>query len=489
MPSQKENSTGYRWLVRDGVTSQVMTSLHSGAFLVAFILLLGGTNFHVGLMASFPFLTQLLQLPSICLVDRIGQRKLISFLGAALARLLWIPLMALPLVLAGSEALKWAVVVFFLSSCLAAVSNCGWSSWTRDTLPSEKQGRLMSNRMRLQLGAAMAASLAAGYLLTYWKRVFPAFELHGYLLVFLVGTVLGLAGAYSLARIPEPVTPPPAEPFSLRKILAKALQDDNFRRLLHFLAAWSFAINLAAPFFAVYMLRRLGLPISWVVVMTVISTLSNMLALNLWGGISDRFSNKSVLAVSGPLFFLGILAWPFAAIPETLILTPVLLILIHVALGVSMAGVTLASSNIALKLAPEGEATGYLAVNAMTASLFSGVAALLGGGLAYLFASRELYLMLGYFESGSAREVSFPLLNLRGLDFLFFSAVLIGLYATHRLALVREEGEVEEPIVVRELLAEGMRGAGHLTTVGGPVRLTGFPFGRLIRFFNDFPER
>lgn len=480
--SEQEFNESYQWMVRDGMASQTMSSLQSGAFMVAFILLMGGSNFYVGLMASIPFLTQFFQLPAVWLVEKIRRRKLIVFTSVITGRSLWILIAVLPLFLPKSYALKGVVLVFFLSSSLSAISNCSWNSWVRDFIPKEKRGQLMSKRMQYMQGAGMAISLAAGFSLAYWKRMLPEFELHGYLLVFLVGAASGLTGTYFISRMLEPKMPIRAETFSLREALAKPLRDKNFSRLLIFKISWNFAVNLATPFFTVYMLKRLNYSISWVVAMSVISALSNMFVLRIWGKLSDRFSAKSVLAVCGPLFILCILMWPFTSLHGPHKFTPVLLVLIHIFSGIANAGVTLAAGNITIKLAPAGEATGYLVMNNMVASLSSGIANLIGGTLAAFFAYQELYLNLGYLDHIRDSAIEIPLLSFRELDFLFLIAGILGFYASHRLTMVKEEGEVEEDVFMDELMAEFMRGARHLTTAAGPVKPSSFPFGIFSRF-------
>ena len=42
-------------------------------------------------------------------------------------------------------------------------------------------------------------------------------------------------------------------------------KDANFENLAIFLGFWSFAVNLAVPFFTVYMLKRLELKISFII--------------------------------------------------------------------------------------------------------------------------------------------------------------------------------------------------------------------------------
>ena len=238
------------------------------------------------------------------------------------------------------------------------------------------------------------------------------------------------------------------------------------------------AINLAAPFFTVYMLKRLGMDMSFVIALTVLSQIMNLVFLRIWGRLSDLFSNKSVLAVCGPLFLVCILAWTFTTMPQKHMGTIPLLVAIHVFMGISIAGVTLASGNIALKLAPKEQATPYLAANSIVNSLAAGIGPVLGGKFADFFATRELTLTLNW--RSPVRELAFHTLSFQHWDFFFFLAFLIGLYSIHRLAKVREMGEVEEKIVIHELVSEIRRPLRNLSTAGGLRQMVAFPIS-LVR--------
>lgn len=256
-------------------------------------------------------------------------------------------------------------------------------------------------------------------------------------------------------------------------LLVQPFKDSNFKELIMFLGSWNFAVNLAAPFFTVYMLRRLQLDLSVIIAFSILSQIINITFLRIWGGFSDRFSNKSVLGVSGPLFMACILAFAFTTMPEKHILTMPLLVVIHIFMGISTAGVTLASGNIGLKLAPKGQATAYLAANSLVNSLAAGIAPILGGTFADFFADRQLSLMFKWTSPG--RELAFQTLNFQHWDFFFLFAFLIGLYCIHRLTKVREIGEVEEEIVVRELITQVRRDMRNLSTVGGLRQMVNFP--------------
>ncbi len=68
-----------------------------------------------------------------------------------------------------------------------------------------------------------------------------------------------------------------------------------------------------------------------------------------------------------------------------------------------------------------------------------------------------------------------PTLSVKGLDFLFILAFLLGLYAVHRLLAVREHGEVREKVVRQALFAEMGNMVRQVSTAAGVRQLIVFP--------------
>ena len=472
--SDTEVQAGLKQVIRDGIASQAMGILTGGAFLVAFAIKLGASNLVIGLLAAIGPLAQLLQLPSIFLVEKIRNRRAITVVAAGLGRLCWLLIALIPFLFVGDIRLAVLLGSMIAASAFGAISGCSWNSWMRDLIPQNILGAFFSKRMRIGTGVGIALSLGAAFYLDYWKKAFVEHELVGYSILFLAGVGAGVLGLLFLSKTPEKRMPVTGERPKILGLLAQPFRDENFRKLIAFLCSWNFAVNLAGPFFMVYMLKRLGLSMSFIIGLSIVSQVMNFAFLRIWGRFTDRFSNKSVLAICGPLFMLSILAWTFTTMPERYVLTVPLLIAIHVVMGLSSAGVSLASGNISLKLAPQGQATSYLATNTIVNSVAAGIAPILGGKFADFFAGRELAWTLKY--TGPAKEFVLPTLNLQQWDFFFAIAFVIGLYSLHRLAMLKEVGEVEEKIVVNELFAEVKGQVRTLSSVEGLRQMVTFPF-------------
>ena len=167
--------------------------------------------------------------------------------------------------------------------------------------------------------------------------------------------------------------------------------------------------------------------------------------------IADRFSNKTVLRLAGQLFLLCLVGWVFTGNPGSHAWTLPMLVGIHIVMGIATAGVTLASSSIALKLSPPGQATAFLAVNTVITALAGGIAPIVGGLFADVFATRELGITIHWMSP--VGNLAIPALNMRHWQFFFGIAVVTGLFALTRLRLVRERGDAASIVVIRRAVA------------------------------------
>ncbi len=463
--TEEEIQKGLRNVIRDGLTSQAMVTLTGGILLVAFALKLGASNKVIGLLAAIPALAQLIQIPSIYLIEKFRVRRAITIYSGTLSRMFLLFIALIPFLFTIEAGLVFLIVALSMHTAFAAVGDSSWNPWMRDLVPENRLGSFYSKRMRFATGIGIPLSLAAGYYIDYWKKIFPDYELYGFSILFFIGFLAGMLGIYFVSKIPEPRMAPAQGKPKLFNLIMQPFKDVNFKNLIMFLGPWNFAVNLAAPFFTVYMLKRLQMDLSLIIGLGVISQLTSLAFLRIWGRFSDRFSNKSVLGVSGPLFMLCILGWTFTTMPEKYILTVPLSDCIHIFMGISLSGVTLASGNIGLKLAPKGRATSYLATNSLINALAAGIAPVIGGGFVDFFTERKLAWTMTWESSGEMLDI--PVLNFEQWDFFFFLAFLIGLYSIHRLALVKEEGSVKRKTIIYELISETRREIRNFSTIGG----------------------
>ena len=484
-PGTPPSDRTFRLVLYDALASEAMGTLTAGVFLVGYAVALGASNVAIGVLAAVPFAVQFLQLPAVVLVERLRRRRAIATWAAGIGRTVLIVTVAAPF-LAPRAGIVTLIASIALYQAMAAVAGCAWNSWMRDLVPEIEFGRFFGRRAAGTTALATVLALVCGLLIDNWKRIAPDHAVLAYPALFLLSAALGLFGVWLLSITPEQAMPPVAQRTRILPMLAAPFRDRNFRRLIVFQSSWNFAANLAAPFFAVYMLKSLGYPMTTVIALTTASQLSNLAALGLWGNLIDRFSNKAVLEVSAPLFLACTLAWTFTGIPWVQPMTLYLLFAVHVLMGIATAGVALASGNIAMKLSPAGEATAFLAASSVVSASCAAVAPMIGGLCADYFAAHALTLAVTW--KGGANEVTLPVLDFRSWTFLFGISALVGLFSLHRLSFVRETGGTSDPLLTRDLLLEARRSIHSVSSAAGLLRVVRLP-PRLVRPRGERPPR
>ncbi len=471
--SEAALAAGKRFLVLDSAYASLTGALSGGVVLVGFALALGATPLQIGLLAAIPFIAQVAQLPAIVLVERMRERKRIAVLALTIARLLIMALGLLPFVADVPQRLALLIAAQFAIASLGSFAACAVNSWLHQLVPPGSLGAFFGKRLLYGTSIACAGTLAAGWIVDHppLGETVPAFSI-----AFLAAGVAGLTSSLYLARAPEPQMQDAGPPVSLWTRMLLPLEDRNFRQLLVMLAAWNVASNVAAPFLTVYLLQQLGYGLTTVTALWVGSQVANAMTLFLWGRLSDRFSNKAVLAVALPVYFACTLGLVFtrAGAPYGLQLS--LLVLVHVVMGAASGGIGLATGNLGLKLAPQDKGTAYLAAVGLASTIAGGLAPILAGAVAEWFSVRQWSFVMRWVSPDRTAEVSVA--SFSHYEFLFALSALLGFYVMHALSRVREGAEVSERRVVQEFALEAVRTINQLSSIGGMLGAL-VPFQRL----------
>lgn len=448
--SEKEVQQGLKWVIGDGLATEAMISLTSGTFLIAMALLMGANNLQIGIISALPMFSNIFQLLSIWLVRRFNNRRAICVICALAARIC-LAFMGVVILLT-SQAINMIILFLFFYYFFGAVAGPSWNAWMKDLVPEESLGTYFAKRTRyMQILNVCLSFLFAG-VIDYIKRTYALYELPAYALIFLGAGIVGVIGAFILARAPEPTGYMSKE--NMFRLFKKPLQDSNFLHLLIFNAAWVFALNIATPFFTVYMMKSLGLPLSYIIGLSIVSQLCNIFSLSMWGTFSDRYSNKTIIAIAAPMYILCVLAWCFAGIFTYQYANIILLLFIHIFVGISLSGINLSLVNIGLKLAPREDAIVYLSVNNVFNAVFSSISPLAGGLLADYFTNRRLDINVTW--TGPHHSQLFHVVALNEWNFLFLISAVLLFIAVELLVQVKETGEMEKE-KVRKIMRKSIK--------------------------------
>lgn len=432
-------------VIADGLAAEVMTTLTGGTFLVALALLWGATNIEIGILAALPTFTNVFQLISVWLVRRTNNRKAVTFVCSLLARTPLIIIGALPLLVPGIGNIKFLITFLFFFYFFGSLAGPSWNAWMKDLIPESIMGKYFARRSSYTQGLNVVLSLVTALTVDHIRTSYPQYELYMYYGMFVLAGITGIVGAIALAGACEMQTYMDKE--NIFRLLLRPFKDNNFVRLLFFNCAWVFAVNLATPFFTVFLMKGMLLTLSQITVLNILSQLASILTIRIWGVFADRYSNKTIIAIGAPLYILCLIAWCFVGIYSHLYANLILLGCIYICMGVSNAGINLSITNIGLKLAPNRDAVVYLSTRNMITAVFSALAPLVGGILADFFGERNLQVNAIF--TGPHSTKTLHLIALHQWNFLFLIGAGLAIVALELLFLIKETGEVDKNIVVR----------------------------------------
>lgn len=446
--TEEEISKGLNYLLLDGIFSQSMNSLASGAFLIAYALLFHATNLVIGLLAAIPFLSNLMQLVSTFLIEKYHRRKIISVLSSTISRVSLFFIALTPLIFKNYELLA-LLVLLLIMNIFGALSNGAFNSWMKDFVPEKIRGQYFAKRTRISLFIATIMGILAALYIDNLIPLFQDISIYlKYNSLFLFAFVLGIVGISFLSRIPEPAMSD-NERWHI-SLLTKPFRDNKFRKLLIFTAVWSFSYNLVAPFFIVYMYVRLFFPITFVIAITAISQFMNIALLPTWGYLIDRFGVKPVMKLSATFFLIAMGLWPYTTLPDKYFLTIPIVFAVYFLVGLATGGIQLSSTIFAFKLSPKKGATAYITTNGTIISIAAGISPIFSGAIIDFLEKMRLSLTFSW--TGSKTPLTIFLTDFQGLDFIFLIGLVFGFYSLYLLKDVPEDNVADYSKVKEEFI-------------------------------------
>jgi MFS family permease len=366
----------------DGGLSAIMGSLAGGIFLTGFaIRILNAQSAQIGVLASLPMFANLAQVFGSYIIEKTGKKKAMCVACVLASRLLWLFIVILPFGLF-SNADSWKIliltVVIGLSSLFGSISGVAWLSWMSEIVPENIRGAYFGKRNMVSSALGMAAILSGGKFITFWSERFKEDNPFGFIILFTVGIAIGVVSAWFLNKIPETGNNSLREntaPGIGYSILLAPFKDRNFVKLILFASAWIFSIQIAAPFYGVFMIENLNISFTTITVFGAFATLATLFMMKIWGPISDKLGNKPVIIVSG----IALISVPFMWIIPSADNFFIPILIAHIVSGAFMAGAALSQFNIVIKLSPAYGRSSYFAVFAAITGLIGAVAPIAGG--------------------------------------------------------------------------------------------------------------
>jgi MFS family permease len=384
---------------KDGVFAAFMAGV-TDYYAVPAALFLGATVQQVGLVTALPsLLSSLSQFFSVKVIYWVGGRlKLLVRLVFSQASLIlciaMLPLLPIP------HRVELLVILLILTAACGGLAGPAWGSLMSDYVPAKKRGRYFGWRNRTIGTVTVGSIVASGLLLDLFHETSYG---TGFWIIFSLAAAARYASAYFISRMDEPPhKKDPASDFTFVMFLRR-FRESNFLKFVVFSGSLTFATYLAAPFFAVFMLRDLRLSYVTYMSLQVCSSLAALIALPLWGRHADLVGNVRVLRLSAFFAALTPIFWLFSR-------NPAYLMLVQMFAGFSWSGVTLSTANFIYDAVTPQKRVRCIAYF----NIINGLALFLGSSLGGYLASRLPpvfgYRLLGLFALSCLCRVCFYLL-------------------------------------------------------------------------------
>jgi len=389
----------------EGVFNSASGSIQS-SFTTPFALALGASNAEIGILNSLQNLAGTVSHVPGAMLTKYFNRKAIWVFSQIVARIIiWIPILFLPFL--GVESRVWVLIALIVASnFFLMLRSPAWSSLMGDLVSVNIRGSYFGKRNMLIGMAGVLVILAAGFMLVYW----------GFSAIFLLSMIFAAVAILFFVRMYEP----PAQrvfhytyklSLNLRGFYNNMRLNKEFTIFTLYMTCMNFAMDVAAPFYVVYMLKDLSIGYELFAIAVVVGALARAFCQQYWGRLNDRFGSRIILIVCGILACFVPFGWLFAAN-----IWHVLGIKIYEAFA--FAGFELVIFNYLLEVTPAKDRPKYIASH----NFFTGFGMVFGG----LFGA----LLVHSFEGAS-------LFGLAALQIVFVVSFVLRLSCLSFLSLIK----------------------------------------------------
>jgi MFS family permease len=318
----------------DGVFASCMGGFTTD-YITPYALVLKATIRQIGVLSALPNLAaSLIQLKTADLTEKLKSRKKIINIFIFLHAMVGIPIIFLPRLFKQEVQVGFLILFVTLFTSFGAFAVPAWSSLMSDHVPYKSRGRFFGWRNRILGIVTVMCSLLAGLILHIFKNNI----LRGFCIIFTAAVICRFISWYFLTKMYEPRFKAKGDAyFSLLDFLRR-VKESNFAKFVIFAALLIFCVNIASPFFPVFMLRDLKFNYLTYTLLVVTVTITQICTFDRWGMHADKIGNIKVIMLTS--FFI-------ASLPLWWVINrhPLFLTLAQVISGFAWAGFNLCATN------------------------------------------------------------------------------------------------------------------------------------------------
>jgi len=342
----------------------------TASFLTPFAVAL---NASVNLIAALSYVPQLVgaftQLFAAKIVEIVKDRRKILVVSSLMHAILWIPLLLIPYL---SPSKKYLLVVYVaVQTIFIQLQLPVGNSLLGDIVPKYERGRFFGLRNKVVGMTSFVSALIAGFTLNYFSSKDPFV---GFAILFSIAFAgRAISAVFKAMMINPPHDLAHAEKFSIIDFVRR-MDKTNYGHFVIYISLFKLATYIAAPFFAVYMLRDLKFSYLQFTFIAASELIASFIAMGIWGKLIDEKGTKFVLYIGGMLTPLIPVLWLFSG-------NFYYLMIVEVFSGIAWAGFNLSASNFIFDAVKPENRVRCIAYHKFFESIAIFIGAALGGFL------------------------------------------------------------------------------------------------------------
>jgi MFS family permease len=378
------------WLFSDSLFASASENIII-TYLSIYLLALGATGAQIGAWTSLSGLASAVMLVlGAMLVERIGRRKdIVVFAGGWMARIAVLMITLLPLLLKGEALILIMIGLAVTRDAFNQLGSPAWTSLVGDIVPIERRGIYFSSRSFIMVAAGIVTVLVVGEMITRIGQP------QGYQASMGLAFVIGMVATYSYGRIrdPHPLPLPKkertaAEGMPALVFLREMFHHPGFVAFSLTSVLWNFSLNIAGPFFNVFMVRVLNVTPTMIAVNSVAYAIASIVVQLLVRPWADRIGARRLQLISGlvipilPFFWL-IVHNGWEVIP------------INIASGALWGIYSLAAFSLMFEVTPVAQRARYSAIYQLVVMVALAVGAAVGGVMVTRWGYASIFISSG----------------------------------------------------------------------------------------------
>lgn len=307
------SSSQKRFLISQIIAS-TYNNIITGVLMTGLLLYIGVKPSRVGVFLSIPLLANVLQIFVGKFWEKFNNEKnainrIVFISRLCILSIIFIPIMfgkesgeqrSLGVVLTG--------IILFFAYIFASSSGIRLNYWMVNCIEPATQGTFFAFRDRIMVIGTTAIGFLASYLIDWLTEI--EMEFVGFATAFFIAAVLSLFDYEVVKKITYYEVKKKKANLQFEQYFNILKNDRKFRYFIIYMFFMNLALNLANPYYNVYMLDYLGLPFTKVMMLTTLQVCVQILASSFWGRIANCTSWRVILnwaiAALGTQFFI----WP-----------------------------------------------------------------------------------------------------------------------------------------------------------------------------------